>query len=143
MYQGPVWRRVNGQTHFPTAGSGLSLSELTQKSMVWLPVAIFEHHEERGSAYASVTSFRERLYGWPGPRDGSLCLKAYITSKATRYEKRVSASYPIRILLVAPISLPQDRLRTSSLYFPLDSPGIASQLLLQRNRIYGSHTTAA
>jgi hypothetical protein len=60
--------------------------------MAWLPVTIFEHHEERGRAYASVTSFRETLYGRLGPLIGTLCPKAYIQSGAARYEQRVPVS---------------------------------------------------
>jgi hypothetical protein len=52
---------------FPTAGTELSLSVLTEKSMGWLPVAKFEHHEERESVHASLDSFHEKLYALPGP----------------------------------------------------------------------------
>jgi hypothetical protein len=63
-------------THFPTTGSELSLSISTKKSMVWLPVANFEHHEERGSVYASVTSFHEKLYVLADPATGVVSLRA-------------------------------------------------------------------
>jgi hypothetical protein len=65
--------------HYPTTAS--TQPRTTEKSMAWLPVAKLEHPEERGSAYAPVTSFHEELYlrsgaviPWRYPRPPSVQL---------------------------------------------------------------------
>jgi hypothetical protein len=79
--------------HFPTTGGVLSLSTSTGKCMVWLPVAIFEHHEERGSVYAPLTSFHETLYVLFAPVTNVVSVKLCSISRAHQSQRPVSDSY--------------------------------------------------